>query len=1124
MQGTGKPRVDGAGASTVGSDRWLQEQINRYKAELPAYREYAGFLEAVLKAAARRIVPLAIVQARPKSIASFAEKAWRKTDKTDPVNQFTDLCGARVIVNTQREVLRFCEFVEENFRIDEKNSEDAGSRLGIAEFGYLSVHYIVQVKADSILEIPTPARIKYGNHKAEIQVRTLLQHAWADISHDRVYKSSFDVPSRWKRESARLAALLEDADSAFDRLVEGVDAYAVNYGAYMSEDMMNREIATLTMILDSEEDEESRADTALRLARIAKAAGNWRIIVRQVPPLLDRATRARRALLAELGHAHCHLFESSPDSDGFRLGQEFLREVARPDDGGVPGLFGLWSCCVGDIQKPALFVSELTNPDNSVSVELLSGFAPETRDLLALHTPGREPSDRLLLSLVNELTSLVYGGCLADNAVFARITMRPATRALLKTQPTEDDLRRLNRMILEDAYPDFIVQLDALRRSAADETRTQALAWLAWSYAKTGSGMPFARELARQAHLSAPDNPYHLATFIEHEINCRSSTACVKMMHHTLRSAIQKCQEHADARTEVPWAYFTMGKLHLLLDEPYESLAAYARGIAVCVSDRPVVPVDIFATERKFLERVNCRGSFIKGLDWADLLLYLGEFAWLNSFMQFSATDLRDIAQLADRLLRSSDPEAQYLKGELSNETLNLLDAPNISDDNREKLRRVLVRDLNRLLKKARLYKEAAFAEAANQPNVRAFLDPEPQGTELMSVNRLILERAFKPALGSVWQERYKHWHAASVSIGELAEQHHLTADAPLKAPITIVAGGADRSVDTEMQDYRDHIFAVLEGYRGTVISGGTTVGIPGCVGSVTQELRAAAPKTYELIAYLPDHLPGGDRRFDVYTERRAGEQGFTALQPLVNWMDIVLSRIPPDEVTVLGINGGQIAAFEYQLALAMGAVVGLVENSGRSANLMLQSPDWANAKNLACLPGDAMTSRVFVQTDRQSISGGPVGSLVEAIARAIHSAYVADNQVPDPALAPWSKLDEGFKKSNRQQAVYMEEILRRCRLGVRKGGGGVPDEFYAGLEDMAEMEHGRYVAERLREGWKRGAERDPVKKTHPSLVSWKDLKEPYQTRTRNAVRQWPDILKRNGLEIFPLEQNAGSA
>ena len=197
----------------------------------PALQVLRGDAAEGLEEAAARHAPLAIVQSRAKAVSSFAEKTLRKRKPGhgyDPVRQFTDLCGARVITHCRSEVNLVGRFIESHFDVDWENSVDATQRLRPTEFGYRSVHYIVSFRrgvfpGDEIdvtvgddLYPDTEAPMK-----AEIQVRTVLEHAWADLSHELTYKKSFRVPSPWLREIARVAALLEDVDGAFERLHEG---------------------------------------------------------------------------------------------------------------------------------------------------------------------------------------------------------------------------------------------------------------------------------------------------------------------------------------------------------------------------------------------------------------------------------------------------------------------------------------------------------------------------------------------------------------------------------------------------------------------------------------------------------------------------------------------------------------------------------------------------------------------------------------------------------------------------------------------------------------------------------------------------------------------------------------
>ena len=92
---------------------WHDRQIKLFSQDQKHYERYAEVMEKILKAGCRIYAPDAIVQVRAKSLSSFAEKAVRKAHKhDDPVHQFTDLRGTRVITQTQVEVDRISEFIE----------------------------------------------------------------------------------------------------------------------------------------------------------------------------------------------------------------------------------------------------------------------------------------------------------------------------------------------------------------------------------------------------------------------------------------------------------------------------------------------------------------------------------------------------------------------------------------------------------------------------------------------------------------------------------------------------------------------------------------------------------------------------------------------------------------------------------------------------------------------------------------------------------------------------------------------------------------------------------------------------------------------------------------------------
>ena len=220
-----------------------RRQIEAYRESRPRYVAYADALRRVLERACRVSFPEALVQARAKALSSFAEKAARKIERyPDAVNQMTDLCGARVVVQTIQQVLAVRSFIEANFKIVEK--EDKGLLLSLDEFGYRDMHYIVELRPDrcEAIGITPRERDLIADCKAEIQVRTWVQHAWADTLHDRIYKNKLKISSDLVRTGALLAALMEEGDRSFDSLATQLDGLIANYTALAMKKEVEEEI------------------------------------------------------------------------------------------------------------------------------------------------------------------------------------------------------------------------------------------------------------------------------------------------------------------------------------------------------------------------------------------------------------------------------------------------------------------------------------------------------------------------------------------------------------------------------------------------------------------------------------------------------------------------------------------------------------------------------------------------------------------------------------------------------------------------------------------------------------------------------------------------------------------
>ncbi|EOD9423239.1 TPA: hypothetical protein I7172_21985 [Vibrio vulnificus] len=188
--------------------------IENYKKVYPNYVAYTQrvhlLLEELLK---QNGIKYHLVESRAKDIESFAEKILRPTKNyTDPMNQITDLSGLRVIVYYQDDVEKVARLIEKEFDKIECENRHQIENYDVDSFGYLSLHYIVKLNE---VRGMLPEWSGFRTIKSEIQIRTVLQHGWATISHAMQYKREGDVPKPLRRKLFRLAGLFELADEEF---------------------------------------------------------------------------------------------------------------------------------------------------------------------------------------------------------------------------------------------------------------------------------------------------------------------------------------------------------------------------------------------------------------------------------------------------------------------------------------------------------------------------------------------------------------------------------------------------------------------------------------------------------------------------------------------------------------------------------------------------------------------------------------------------------------------------------------------------------------------------------------------------------------------------------------------
>ncbi len=139
------------------------------------------------------------LSSRIKAPDSLARKLNRPDRTYHALGDVTDLVAARIITYFEDSIDVIAALIEKHFVVDYDHSIDKRKSLDASRFGYRSLHYVCRLSADDVWPF-------------EIQIRTILQHAWAETEHDLGYKTEASIPLEIRRRFSRVASLLEVAD------------------------------------------------------------------------------------------------------------------------------------------------------------------------------------------------------------------------------------------------------------------------------------------------------------------------------------------------------------------------------------------------------------------------------------------------------------------------------------------------------------------------------------------------------------------------------------------------------------------------------------------------------------------------------------------------------------------------------------------------------------------------------------------------------------------------------------------------------------------------------------------------------------------------------------------------
>ncbi len=216
----------------------LREHKENYSLYLAFSEKMRGLLIDVLKESG---IPFLTVESRVKTEGSVKNKLSNQLREVESILDVQDLIGIRIISYTHTDVTAIANLIGQHFVCDDFDHQD---NLGTDKVGYKSTH--LQIKfPENRLEL-----IEYSKFRAlsaELQIRTVLQHGWAQNSHNQLYKTTAVLPEKIKRDFTLLSGLLEIADNEFDRIAKEIERYKNEIGEEVSSGKLDITIDSITI-------------------------------------------------------------------------------------------------------------------------------------------------------------------------------------------------------------------------------------------------------------------------------------------------------------------------------------------------------------------------------------------------------------------------------------------------------------------------------------------------------------------------------------------------------------------------------------------------------------------------------------------------------------------------------------------------------------------------------------------------------------------------------------------------------------------------------------------------------------------------------------------------------------
>lgn len=201
-----------------------KDALQDYSKNIDIYKSLAQKVKDIIQENLEdESINYSIIEYRAKTVGSLKKKLDKKVevDSSYTIENVHDLAGIRIIAYVHSDLELIGPIIRNNFKIIEfKNKIDD---LGIEKVGYRSEHFIATLPEN---RLSLPEYKKFNGLIFEIQLRTILEHTWAEIEHDRRYKYSGVLPENLSRRFSLLSAVLELADNEFDNISQSLEVYA----------------------------------------------------------------------------------------------------------------------------------------------------------------------------------------------------------------------------------------------------------------------------------------------------------------------------------------------------------------------------------------------------------------------------------------------------------------------------------------------------------------------------------------------------------------------------------------------------------------------------------------------------------------------------------------------------------------------------------------------------------------------------------------------------------------------------------------------------------------------------------------------------------------------------------